>query len=406
MMTIVYISSEYPPLTGNGGIGTYTKHIAEGMCRRGHVVHVISRSTTSERFEQHINRVTIHRVPPDPFMLPKGRYFYYVRSFFRWLFYHTLVRLSWASAAAGELGRLRSKLEKIDIVEYPECGAEGFFIPRMTGTLTVVRLHTPWYIVRAINTIREQPGDQLLFKRLEIHAIKKANLITAPSDAIVSLVRKSLGNVTPFIVPNPVNVFRKSLLHGDTWIFTGRVERRKGVHVLLDAYLNVCRNHQPPDLIILGAPFGIDRDGISYETKIEHQIQASSFSGKIQWIKGVAHNEVQKYLCKSLVAFFPSLWENLSYACLEAMAAGCTVVASDCGGFRELISNGKNGILIEPGNVQKWSDIMISLLKDPEFIKKTGLAASEHVYNNYNVDTICMKNDHFFCNEITSRYNG
>ncbi|MBN1603360.1 MAG: glycosyltransferase family 4 protein [Chitinispirillaceae bacterium] len=405
-MRIVYISSEYPPLTGNGGIGTYTKCIAEGMCRRGHEVHVISQSRSGERFEEKVNGVTIHRVPSVPFMLPQGRSFYYLRILLRWMFFHTLVRLSWASAAARELNFLNTIHKKFDIVEYPECGAEGFFIKKISGTLTVVRLHTPWYVVRSLNTINEQPGDHLLFKMLEIHAIKRADLITAPSAAVASLVLKSPDKSKPFIVPNPVDTSRGTLHSGKNWIFTGRVERRKGVHILLDAYFNVCRTYNPPELIILGAPFGTDKDGISYESKTYHKIQSSSFSKKVIWIKGVAQNEVQKYLQQSVAAFYPSLWENFSYACLEAMAAGCAVVASDCGGFKEMISNGVNGILIEPGNVRKWSDVMISFLNTPEITVKLGDAASAHLLKNYNLETICIKNEHYFLEKVTGRLNG
>jgi glycosyltransferase involved in cell wall biosynthesis len=404
-MRIVYISSEYPPLTGNGGIGTYTKCIAEGMYRRGHDVHVISQSRNGGCYVENVNGVTVHRVSPVPFMLPQGWCFYYLRVLLRWLFYHTLVRLSWASAAARELINMNNSQKKIDIVEYPECGAEGLFIKKSPETLTVVRLHTPWYVVRALNTIHEQPGDHLLFKALEIHALKKADLITAPSAAVVSLVLRSQDKSVPFIVPNPVDTQKGTLRSRKNWIFTGRVERRKGVHTLLDAYFNVCRTHNPPELVILGAPFGTDSDGILYELKIEQRIKSSVFSKKIVWIKGVAQNEVQNYLQQSAAAFFPSIWENWSYACLEAMAAGCAIGASDCGGFKEMISNGVNGILIEPGDLQRWSDVMISFIETPESTTKLGDAAAAHIQRNYNVETICIKNEQYFTDKVTGHLN-
>ena len=45
-MRILFISNEYPPDTGLGGIGTYTGHIAEGLALRGHTVQVICRSVS------------------------------------------------------------------------------------------------------------------------------------------------------------------------------------------------------------------------------------------------------------------------------------------------------------------------------------------------------------------------
>ncbi|HEX2958688.1 MAG TPA: glycosyltransferase [Chitinispirillaceae bacterium] len=287
MMTIVYISSEYPPLTGTGGIGTYTKHIAEGMSLRGHAVHVISRSPSTQYYEQTIKGVTIHRIPPDPFFLPQGWYLYYIRMILRWFFYNTLVRLSWASAAARELQRLKQSIGNIDIVEYPECGAEGFFVRKTAGSAVIVRLHTPWYIVRKINTIRECPGDHLLFRFLERHTIAKADCITVPTRAVVSLLKLSGNRNSVRVLPNPVAPTVKPQ-HTDRrlWIYTGRVERRKGVDLLIDAYFNVCQTHEPPDLLLVGAPYGIDRDGISYENKIEQRIADSPHSKKNQMDQG------------------------------------------------------------------------------------------------------------------------
>lgn len=396
MITIAYISSEYPPLTGNGGIGTYTKHIAEGMSLLGHSVHVICCSTSVQCSEQTSNGVTVHRVTPDPFFLPQGKYLYYIRMILRWLFYHTLVRLSWASAAARELEQIKKNVGKIDIVEYPECGAEGFFVQKSQGMHSVVRLHTPWYIVRKINTIRECPGDHLLFRFLERYTIKKADHITAPTKAILSLVKIPENNHSVSVLPNPaVSVDSK---HADRtqWIYTGRVERRKGVDILIDAYLKVCQYLDPPALLLLGAPFGIDKDGISYEHKIEQRIADSPFSKKIRWIKGVAHESVQKYLSQSSIAFFPSLWENLSYACLEAMAAGCVVVASDCGGFPEIISDGVNGVLVKTGNVARWSEIMSDLVTREQQFKGIGAAAKEHVNQFYSSKTVCLKTEKIY----------
>jgi glycosyltransferase involved in cell wall biosynthesis len=406
MMTIVYISSEYPPETGNGGIGTYTKHIAEGMSSIGHSVHVIARSTSEERYEQKINGVTVHRVPPEPFVLPQSRMFYYLRVMLRGLFYHTLVRLSWASAAAKELKLLDNNLTRIDIIEYPECGAEGFFIKTNPETLKVVRLHTPWFFVRKINTIRECIGDQWFFKYLEIHSIRKADLITAPTKAVVSIFKGIKTKRSPFIIPNPVNIQQKVISSGNKWIYTGRVERRKGVHILIEAYLDVCEKHQPPELILIGAPFGVDGDGTAYEKKIEALISHSRHSHNIVWTKGVSHDKVYEYLCQSAVAFFPSLWENFAYSCLEAMAVGCTVVASDCGGFPEMISNGVNGFLIKPEDKSSWSEIMVFLLNNPEMSNNISKSAIEHINNKYNSDQVCLKTEQYLSEQITKLKNG
>jgi glycosyltransferase involved in cell wall biosynthesis len=308
--------------------------------------------------------------------------------------------LSWASAAAHALEQIKQRTGKIDIVEYPECGAEGFFVRKMQGTYSIVRLHTPWYVVRKINTIRECPGDQLLFRFCERYTIRNADHITAPTKAILSLVKISKYRSVS-VLPNPVVLPVQPQSTGrKQWIFTGRIERRKGVDILIDAYFKICQYLDPPDLLLLGAPFGIDKDGVSYENKIEHRIANSPYSKKITWIKGVAHESVQEYLSQSSIAFFPSLWENLSYACLEAMAAGCIVVASDCGGFPEMISNGVNGILVETGNVARWSAIMEGLVTEEQKYSRMGMFAAEHVYKHFGSETVCLNTEEIYLNCI------
>ena len=78
-MNILYISNEYPPETGYGGIGTYTVHIAEGMAARGHSVHVLCRSQSTEVFTVKQHGVVVHRTPPGVYPLPSQRMYYPLR---------------------------------------------------------------------------------------------------------------------------------------------------------------------------------------------------------------------------------------------------------------------------------------------------------------------------------------
>jgi glycosyltransferase involved in cell wall biosynthesis len=230
--------------------------------------------------------------------------------------------------------------------------------------------------------------------------MKKADYVTAPTKAILSLVKISK-NRSVSVLPNPVVLpVQPPSTERKQWIYTGRIERRKGVDILVDAYFKVCQYLDPPDLLLLGTPFGIDKDGVPYENKIEQRITNSPYSKKIRWIKGVTQESVQEYLSQSSIAFFPSLWENLSYACLEAMAAGCIVVASDCGGFPEMISNGVNGILVETGNVARWSATMEDLVTKEQKNSRMGICAAEHIYKHYGSETVCLNTEEIYLNCI------
>lgn len=77
----------------------------------------------------------------------------------------------------------------------------------------------------------------------------------------------------------------------------------------------------------------------------------------------------------------PSLWEGLPIALLEAMAAGCPIVATEVGGNAQVITEGYNGILIEPRNSQKLAEAVIALLSRPD-VRKTYINNGFRVFKN------------------------
>jgi glycosyltransferase involved in cell wall biosynthesis len=66
----------------------------------------------------------------------------------------------------------------------------------------------------------------------------------------------------------------------------------------------------------------------------------------------------------------PSLEEAFGVAILEALAAGLIVVSSSVGGIPEIISNNKNGYLIEPDNPQELAKRLVHITNNPEEAQK------------------------------------
>jgi glycogen synthase len=378
-MRILYISNEYPPDTGFGGIATYTKNAAEGMAGLGHMVHVVCRSAPGEPSTQTANGITVHRIGAGTYPIPSRRAMYPLRFVSRALFPHALVRLAWAKEAFKTVETLISNGIRFDIVEFPECGAEGYYFAGRGQYKTVVRLHTPWEMVARLDKIREKPGDRLMLAHIERSTARRATAVTSPTRALASAIAKRWGVSTTSVFPNPIPVSSYVLTEGNAWIYTGRVERRKGVHVLLAAYANLCGSVDAPHLRIVGRPYGPWKKGADYGNYIEALIRKLGIGGRVQWIKGTDHESVKKLLARSSVAVFPSLWENLSYGCLEAMASGCAVVASRCGGFEEIISHGETGILFSPGSVEELTQVLYRLFKQDDIRRKIGLAGRAQV---------------------------
>ena len=76
--------------------------------------------------------------------------------------------------------------------------------------------------------------------------------------------------------------------------------------------------------------------------------------------------DVTDFLRACDVFVFPSLYEGLGIALIEAMAAGCACVATTAGPIPEFVESGRNGILVPPADAEAMAAAVCELLADPE----------------------------------------
>jgi glycosyltransferase involved in cell wall biosynthesis len=102
-----------------------------------------------------------------------------------------------------------------------------------------------------------------------------------------------------------------------------------------------------------------------------------SDAGFITWHGAIT--DVVAFLRDVDVLVVPSHNEGLPYALLEAMAAGCAVVAFAVGGIPEAIGDSRSGVLISAGDVQGLTAAVARLAADPMTISDLGASASTRV---------------------------
>lgn len=95
-----------------------------------------------------------------------------------------------------------------------------------------------------------------------------------------------------------------------------------------------------------------------------------------------------RHLKSSEIFLSASYSEGFSRSLLEAMAVGKPLAYTPVGAHREVIEDGVNGFAFEPGNINKLQSVLISMLANPDQLKKMGLKNREYVVNDFSIEKI------------------
>jgi glycosyltransferase involved in cell wall biosynthesis len=182
-------------------------------------------------------------------------------------------------------------------------------------------------------------------------------------------------------IPNGVDTSRFHPLSGDaaesqrsqTVVCTARLSYEKGLDVLLQAWHLVHKELPTARLIIAGpGPLQVQ---LAYMTRALGIEECVEFAGFQSDIPAVLH--------RGSIATLPSRWEGMPNAILEAMACGLPCVATRVSGTEDIITDGVDGLLVEPEDYQSMAQALLALLRDPERTSAYGKAACAMIEQDY-----------------------
>jgi len=157
--------------------------------------------------------------------------------------------------------------------------------------------------------------------------------------------------------------------------FVGRLDRQKGIDTLLSAMSHLGARDQSVDLVIAG-------DGPE-QGKVKNFIRRGAGGRRCRWLGFT--DDVRGVLSAADLFVMPSRWEGLPLAAPEAMAAGLAVIASRVAGLREIIVDGRTGVLIEPNDGVALAEAIVRLVSAPEDRARLGAAARQSVIRDYSI---------------------
>ncbi|MHA1381718.1 MAG: glycosyltransferase family 4 protein [Candidatus Helarchaeota archaeon] len=164
-----------------------------------------------------------------------------------------------------------------------------------------------------------------------------------------------------------------------TIFYSGRLERAKGIHVLIFAMRKILKKINNVELKIAG-------EG-PYENQLKNTCRRLGLEKNVKFLGKVAFKKMGKLYQSVNIVCIPSVWpEPLSRVSFEAMTLGKPVISSNVGGQAEVIEDGKTGLLVPPNNVNELAKAILKLINNEELRINLGTEGKKIVKNKLNLD--------------------
>ncbi len=363
-MKILQVSA-YPP-GRYGGSERFAIQLSERLAEKGHDVTLVTSNFDKQVFYEEVKGVKIYR-------------------------YKCINNVWNVNPLTIILPRLLRYGDEYDIVH-----AHGhiFFTSNQVAFARKIKkfkyvLHLHGGIIPEMNSEREK---RFLIKKwlydptLGMFTVKAADIIASVSKRdIESAIRIFRCEREKFVwIPPAVDVTKFCNNHHSNngvsnITFIGRLEPWKGA----DLFINIAKKIYK---INPGVRFTIVGDG-----SLKHELVKSAAGYPIRFLGAVNHDSIPSILSESIALILPSRLEGLPTVCIEALACGVPVIASDVGGTCEIIQHGRTGFIFNLHELDKAVDYVLNLINHPDLKLKMGLMGSRIVEKMFSWNEITRK---------------
>jgi glycosyltransferase involved in cell wall biosynthesis len=328
------------------------------LVRRGHIVHAVTRHGFDLPRDEVIDGIQVHR----------------------WIDTSRVGPLFGVSFVAGVIRALRRLRPEFDLIHTHqglwEAVATGLGRPWLKGAPTLVQPASSGFYGEAEELVRTRGSQvlrRLILRNTAFAAISAdierqwVDLGVLPS----RLVRMASGVDANHFHPGRSFV-QSSLPEGPRVVFTGRLHPQKNLDLLFEIWPEVTRRTSAR-LVLIGD--GPDRDRLTRRAAELGITDRVHFTGPV--------SDPADWLRAADVFALPSVAEGMSNSLLEAMATALPCLASAIGGNTDLLTDGKTGLLIPPGDRKAWTLGLLRVLDDPGLAKRLGAAARERIETEF-----------------------
>lgn len=257
------------------------------------------------------------------------------------------------------------KIKKILKEEQPDIIIS--FLPMPSFKILFANRKTKIPIIISDRNNPEKEYEQIVYKILMKWLYPKANGFVFQTKEQKEFFSEKIQKKSK-IICNPIKEEfleeSESKAKDNVVISVGRLIEQKNHKMLINAFSKVTKKHPEYKLKIFGQG--------ELKEQLQNQINELNIQDKI-FLCGVSDN-IKEQLEKSKIFAFPSNYEGMPNALIEAMAVGLPVIATNCpcGGPREVIQENINGILIPVNGELSMEKAINDLIENEDFAKQLG----------------------------------
>lgn len=241
----------------------------------------------------------------------------------------------------------------------------------------------PYPIISLVHNLRSSEKrsawQNAIYRRIEKQYLDSADGFIFNSNATRDTVHALIGDSKPHIVATPggdrLGTLTEERIRARTAqsaplrvLFLASVTPLKGLHVLLEAI-----SHQPSAFRVdVVGSLDVDK---KYVSEIKGYIVVRGLSSTVYFHGILDGDALVEKLQQAHVMIIPSFYEGFGISFLEGMAFGLPAIGTTAGAIPQLIKDGENGFLIQPGDSKTLAQRLAQLASDRELLTQMSLEA-------------------------------
>jgi glycogen synthase len=386
----------YPSYISAGGVGTHTYYLSKSLAARGHEIHVIACGDCE--CDELVEGIYIHRIRSLP---------------------SSLLRLLVYSMRASQKLRSLNETLKFDIVHNQS--PYGFFEAYLHKIDKRIKLVTTIHAVPFREMANYERVHQLSLKNLDetlrllvpqilfnkAEYTESHKIITVSNNNRLDLIKLlNIPNERITVIYNGVDadkfnpnidgqeIRKKFGLEGSKIIlYVGRLERHKGLYMLLDAARRIIGENKDVHLLIVG----------SGKHKIDLMQIGRNIGEEIVFAGRVPDELLSSYYSAADVVALPSLYEGgPPLTLLEAMASAKPIITTNVPPINELVDN-HTAVLINPVDTELFAKKITNLLLDEKSRRVLGRNARSKVLECFTWEKVAQKTENVYKEAINEK---